>query len=213
MTVWKMKERCRQTRTLVLTFDDGPSSELTPRLLDLLARYEARASFFPLGREVENRKVIIDQLAAEGHELGSHTYAHLDPWRTWPWRTIADIREGYRALSPWVPANGLFRPPFGKLTPASWVALRLRGAPICFWTIDSWDTLEPPAAPQATVRQVIADGGGVVLLHDFNRAAERNNQAVLDLTAALLECARKEQLTVKRLGDLIREATGEGRGG
>src|SRR6476660_8057507 len=66
-----LRRFCQETGTLVLTYDDGPSSELTPRVLELLAEFDAKATFFLLGRQVPGRHHIIQRIADAGHEIGT----------------------------------------------------------------------------------------------------------------------------------------------
>ena len=127
--IHSLREYCRRERVLALTYDDGPSSTLTPEIVDVLGEAGVRATFFLVGAQVHGREPLVDQLAAAGHELGCHTLNHRHAWKTPPWRTVRDIADGYATLAPWIPANGLFRPPYGKLVLNSWLHIRRRRAP------------------------------------------------------------------------------------
>ena len=198
-----LRHAAAKTRSLVLTYDDGPGSSSTPALLSLLDQHHAKATFFLIGRKAEAYPALVDQLQAQGHELGCHTYAHRHAWKVSPWTAIRDINHGYEALARWVSPDGLFRPPYGKISLATWLALRRRHARTALWTADSGDTHDilPPAG--AVVDEVRKAGGGVVLLHDFDRTAERMDFA-LGVTGALLDMAQREGLTVRTLGELWR---------
>ena len=199
----KLKQLCTKTRSLVLTYDDGPGAELTPRLLELLNSYRAQATFFLLGFRAKQNPAVIDQVVSEGHELGCHAQEHLHAWRCWPWKALADIEEGYQTLAQWIPPDGLFRPPCGKLILPTWLALRARRAPLGFWTIDSGDTHESLPDSEHALAAVKRDQGGVVLLHDFDRIPQRA-EYVLRTTELLLKHAQAVGLTVRRLGDLLK---------
>ncbi len=204
-----LRARCRRERALALSYDDGPGPELLPRLLELLAEYGARASFFPLGRRVELHPELLDRLTAAGHEVGCHSQLHHNAWRSSPLRASADVRQGFRTLAPWLGARPLFRPPHGKLTLTSWLTGLRRGARLAFWTCDSGDTHEtlPGAdAPDALEAELCLAGGGVVLLHDFDREPERA-EYVLRVTRRLLELARREGLRIVPVGELLAPAT------
>jgi len=164
-----LRQLCRKTRSLVLTYDDGPGPELTPRLLDLLARCDARATFFPTGRSATRNPELLTRVAAAGHEIGCHSQEHLHAWRTAPWRNVRDIDAGYQTLARWVPPSGLYRPPYGKASLATWWVVRRRRAAFAWWTVNSGDTHAVLPAPESVVEQVRRDGGGVVLMHDFDR--------------------------------------------
>lgn len=198
-------ERCRRTRSLVLTYDDGPGPELTHRVLDLLAEYDARASFYLLGRRVANAPEAVDRIAAEGHEIGTHSHEHLHAWKSLPSSAVRDVRRGFEAVERWTGPRPSFRPPYGKLTLATWREVRRRGAPIHWWTHDSHDSWGTPRLPAEFAAALARDGGGVVLMHDFDRDGPdraARTEYVLETTRRLLETAAAEGLQVRRLADL-----------
>jgi peptidoglycan/xylan/chitin deacetylase (PgdA/CDA1 family) len=201
----RLARACAARRLLVLTFDDGPGATTTPRLLDLLAAHGARASFFVLGRKAEEHAAVLDRARRDGHEIGAHSYGHVHPWRSPPWSAAADVGAGFRSLARWVPADGLYRPPHGKLTPFNWAAAKARGARFAWWTLDSGDTWERLPEMDATIERLRAAGGGVVLLHDFEREAVRADWT-LEVTRRLLETAKSDGLRVVTLGDLMNGA-------
>src|SRR5579864_223377 len=126
---------CRN-RIVALTYDDGPS-QFTPCVLDLLQRHRAHATFFMLGRHARLYPEIVDRVTKEGHDLGCHSDEHMNAWKVLPWTGVADIHAGYKTLSSWIPANGPFRPPYGKITLPTYWALHRKAAPVWWWTIDS----------------------------------------------------------------------------
>ena len=202
-----LRRQCRATRSLVLTYDDGPGAELTPALLELLAAANARATFFPTGCSAARNPALLTHVAAAGHELGCHSQGHGHAWRTTPWRTVGDIDAGYRTLAPWVSPAGLYRPPHGKTTLATWWGARRRHARLAWWTVDSGDTHAVLPAPPTIVEAVRRDGGGVVLMHDFDRSPRTRaarHAHVLNTTAQLLELARTAGLVLHPLGELPR---------
>lgn len=198
-------------RALCLTFDDGPGPETTPALLDLLAERGVGATFFCLGRRALQAPAIMDRIRESGHEVGCHSHDHLHAWKTPPFRAVADVVRGFETLSPWTTRPLQFRPPYGKLTPLTRAASRRRGARMCWWTVDSGDTRTPLPKMEAVVESVRRAGGGVVLMHDFDRAggdrAERR-VFVIELTRRLLDLADVEGMSVVRQGDLLRSGSG-----
>lgn len=184
-------------RMLALTYDDGPSG-LTPELMDLLRRRGARATFFMLGRHAQLRSDTVDRIVADGHDIGCHSDQHLNAWKTLPWKAIHDINVGYERLSRWIQPDGMFRPPYGKMTlPTSW-SIRRRKAPVWWWTIDSGDTRDVLPQPAEVAERLRRAGGGIVLMHDLDRTPERNKY-VLELTALLLDVAQQESFNVTPL--------------
>src|SRR5262245_60326864 len=193
--------RAQSKGKLALTYDDGPGRLLTADLLDLLDRHEARASFFLVGFRALREPDLCDRLAKSGHELGCHTHMHRKPWRVPPWTTAADADRGYHAMARWLAPNAPFRPPFGKLTTWSWLMARRRNAPVCWWTRDGRDTSEQLPDPSEVARQLVADGGGVILLHSHDRGQDRH-QYVMNLTTHLLNAARSHGLEVCTMSQL-----------
>lgn len=206
--VARMRRACRERRTLCLTYDDGPGADLTPRVLDALARHGAHATFFLLGRNARRRPDLLDRVRDAGHELACHTMEHLNGWKVSGARGAADVEAGYDALSPWIPGDARFRPPYGKLSAGQWRALKRRGAPVDWWTIDSGDTthaeLPDPASVWAAVER---DSGGVVLLHDMDRDRDHRKRAefVLAVTDLLLTRAPSAGLRTATLSELFSE--------
>jgi peptidoglycan/xylan/chitin deacetylase (PgdA/CDA1 family) len=196
--VRKSVANCRQ---LVLTYDDGPTDAVTPKLLDMLGTRGVRATFFMLGRHARECPQIADRIIREGHDVGCHSYSHVNAWKSNPWDAIADINAGYNHLSSWIPANGMFRPPHGKMTLPTYWALRRRGAPVWWWTLDSGDTNDTIPSPGSVVDKLRNQGGGIILLHDADRGWERNN-FVLEVTDILLDVAKRESFNVIPLREL-----------
>jgi peptidoglycan/xylan/chitin deacetylase (PgdA/CDA1 family) len=188
-----LRRRCARAGALVLTYDDGPGRRLTPQLLDLLAAHDAHATFYVLGRQVREAPDVVDRIVAEGHELASHGYAHVNAGEADRRACLEDIRRGYEALAGWDRRPAAYRPPYGRLRPHMWRHLRSRGVRLGWWTIDSRDSLLAEPDLGLVVDRVDRAGGGIVLLHDFDRAdADRDRERfTLEATAALLELARR----------------------
>jgi peptidoglycan-N-acetylglucosamine deacetylase len=199
--VQRLRQQLSKERLIALTYDDGPGATVTPRLLDLLRSYDARATFFMLGRSAQQHPEIADRVLAEGHDVGCHSDQHLNAWKVMPWTAIADIDAGYRRLAPWVAPDGLFRPPHGKVTLPTFWALCRRGAKAWWWTIDAGDTFAILPRPSDVADHVLNQGGGIILMHDLDRSAERND-FVLETSALLLDLAKRESLKITSLHHL-----------
>ena len=196
-----LRKRATRERTLVLTYDDGPSSSVTPAILEVLQRHKAKATFFMLGRSAQKNTRIADRVIEEGHDAGSHSDQHLNAWKVYPWRAVADINSGYDKLASWVNPNGMYRPPYGKMTLPTYWAIRRRGALIGWWTIDSGDTHSSLPRPSQVADRFIREGGGIVLMHDLDRSKDRND-FVLETTDLLLDVAERQSFSIKRLSEL-----------
>ena len=198
----RLGRQLRHERILALTYDDGPSPVVTSEILSLLKSYNAPATFFMIGRHAERYPAIASKVIAEGHEVGCHSYGHLNQWKCGSSQGVKDITEGYEALRRWVRSDGLFRPPFGKMTLSTYLAVRRRGAKVAWWTHDSGDSFDELPSPHPFCERIQRDGGGIVLMHDLDRSAPRN-EFVLEITRSLLELSARERIRLVRLSEVI----------
>ncbi|MEM1322263.1 MAG: polysaccharide deacetylase family protein [Bacteroidota bacterium] len=154
---------------IALTFDDGPSPSLTPAVLDLLAKYQLKATFFVNGNKLEASPAIARRAVAEGHQLANHTYAHDRMVFQSPAFMEADLRRtdslvgrsGEQALS-------YFRPPFGDKFVVLPLVLRRLGKPCVNWNVEPEAQYEAPFQKEQFVQQTLAacQPGSIILLHD-----------------------------------------------
>jgi peptidoglycan/xylan/chitin deacetylase (PgdA/CDA1 family) len=164
-----MLTTCRShDRALYLSFDDGPHPQHTPRLLDLLAEHDARASFFLVGTEVEKYPAIVRRMAAEGHLVGNHSYSHPP----FPKITLAEqLHEIDRTDRLLAEIDGCaqhaFRPPSGALPLPLLLHFARQRRRIVYWSYDSLDYQRRPT-PEfvAILRRAPPQSGDIVLMHD-----------------------------------------------
>ena len=201
-----LRRRCRTRGALVLSYDDGPSEAVTPRLLEILERAQAKATFFAQGTAAGAFPALLDRIGREGHEVGCHSQWHRNAWTVGPFSALADARAGLRTLEPWLASSRFYRPPNGKIDALTWWLLRAQGARIAWWTHDSGDTAALLPEPADVARAIAAEGGGVVLMHDSARSARRC-EFVVELTQRLLDAAREAELRVIPLGALLEPET------
>ena len=160
------------TKQIALTYDDGPNDPHTLRLLEVLARHNVRATFFLIGRYVEQRPDIVREIVKAGHVVGNHTFTH-------PLLTLKSESETRDELTRCRTAiqnaignhSNLFRPPFGGRRPATLRVARELGLEAVMWNITGYDWSAPPAA---TIEKKVSRwirGGDVVLLHDGGHKA------------------------------------------
>jgi peptidoglycan/xylan/chitin deacetylase (PgdA/CDA1 family) len=162
----------RDRRQIALSFDDGPSGT-TPAILDALEACGVRATFFVIGSWVEQLPDIVRDTAARGHELGNHTWTHVDADRTPELATLRDevarTNDVIERVAGRRPA--LMRPPSGS-DPGRFarVAAECGLAATVLWSVQSFDWQDPDD-PAEIVAQVTAEvePGAIVLLHDGQR--------------------------------------------
>ncbi len=201
-----LAERCRAARAIVLSYDDGPGTVLTPALLDLFERRDVRASFFMLGNRISERPEVVRRLVEAGHDLGSHSETHLNAWYTLPWAVSRDIEAGMRTVGSAGGKPTLFRPPFGKVTLAGLLAAWRRNIALCWWTVDTRDSWKRRPTEEV-LAELKAKGGGVVLMHDYDsydHGADPVSHVdhVLGLSARILDFAKEGGFRIVTLSEL-----------
>ena len=190
-----------------MTFDDGPGSRLTPDILKMLADHNVKATFFLLGRNISGREKIIRQIATEGHQICSHGYDHINYWYVCPFRALADIRRGWHAIDTALGLNHCrypFRPPYGKLNIVCLLYLMIKKVPIVYWSIVSGDTWPANKIDSQRVAMLaIQAGGGVILIHDFDRSDDSLDGAVIEIIHSVLIAVRKAKMQTKTVSELL----------
>ena len=166
--VWDMPEK---NKTLYLSFDDGPHPTITPFVLKLLKQYNAKASFFCIGENVEKHPDLFKQYIDEGHAVDNHTYKHLNGWKTNDDDYLYDIERTDRLMS-----TNLFRPPYGRITRSQIKKIRNdnAGKKIVMWNIlaGDWVTTLSPDKCYTRMREKISEGD-IIVLHESNKSWER----------------------------------------
>jgi peptidoglycan/xylan/chitin deacetylase (PgdA/CDA1 family) len=108
--IWHKKNL---TNSIWLTFDDGPSEEVTPFILNVLKEENIKATFFLVGEQIQKNPFLMKEIMADGHKLANHSFSHKNGWMTKNSNYFDDIEKCQKLL----PVNKLFRPPYGKINP------------------------------------------------------------------------------------------------
>ncbi len=155
------------SKTIYLSFDDGPDANVTPQVLDILDHYDAKATFFLCGQKAVERPDLADCIRSKGHATGNHTYQHVNGMYVSAKTYLGNVEE----CSKVVPSK-LFRPPYGMLGPLQIKKLRYAGYIIIMWTVLSHD-FESSIDPDVCLHQSInhTTDGSIVVFHDSEKAA------------------------------------------
>lgn len=162
---------------VVLTFDDGPDPEHTPRILDALAKEHVQAVFFILGMRLESQGAldIVGRAASEGHLIGNHTFNHLKLTQHSPEEIRSEILRNHELISQFEPKQKLFRPPFGSCNEKVKEVARSLDYETVLWNVDSGDW-KPENKPSAWVDvatdQIGARHLSICLCHDYGHTAD-----------------------------------------
>jgi peptidoglycan/xylan/chitin deacetylase (PgdA/CDA1 family) len=169
--IWRLKGQQREDDdSIYLTFDDGPTPGVTTWVLDQLREYDAKGTFFCLGKNVEKHPDLYRQIIDEGHSVGNHTYSHLKGWQTNNTEYYNDIQLANDLMS-----STLFRPPYGSIK-TSQIKNISEEFNIVMWDVLSQDYSQT-IAPQKVLTNVLdsVKGGSIVVFHDSLKAQPNLN--------------------------------------
>lgn len=162
-----------------LTFDDGPIPEVTPWVLSELKKYEAKATFFCIGANIENHPDIFRQILANGHAIGNHTQHHINGFKTNNSDYVENVQRANSAINQFseptqTSLRKLFRPPYGKLRSRQAQLLRKLGYKIVMWEVLSAD-FDQKVTKEKCFLNVIKNirPGSIVVFHDSMKAKEK----------------------------------------
>lgn len=171
---------------VALTFDDGPHPTHTPMLLDILARYNAKATFYVIGQMVRRYPEILHRIVAEGHEVGNHTWTHPTLSRLGNPSVLSEIDRTQEIV--WRTVGALpvtMRPPYGAITGRqSHMLADQRSIPTIMWSVDTQDWRRPGSSIVADRMVRGARAGAVILAHDIHGPTVRAIPAAIEGIAA-----------------------------
>ncbi|MEO6883082.1 MAG: polysaccharide deacetylase family protein [Bacteroidia bacterium] len=172
-----------QKNTIFLTFDDGPVPEITPAVLDILKKENVKATFFCVGENVQKYPNLFQQILAENHAVGNHTFNHVNGWKT----NSDDYFNNIKKCADIVPSN-LFRPPYGKIKKSQCKHIQTDYS-IIMWDVLSGD-YNPNISPEKCLKNTIQHtrSGSIILFHDSVKA-EKN--MLYALPRFIEDCKRK----------------------
>jgi len=155
---WKIPNASKE---IYLTFDDGPAPGTTQWILDLLESYDAKATFFCVGENVEKYPEIFNKIKEGGHRVGNHTYNHLAGWSTDNIEYFHNVRKCAQLVD-----SSLFRPPYGKMKPSQ-VQFLQRHYQIVMWDVLSGD-FDEEMTSEKCVQNVLRNSksGSIIVFHD-----------------------------------------------
>lgn len=155
-------------KIIYFTFDDGPHPVATPFVLDELKKYNAKATFFCIGKNVQEQPELYQRILAEGHRVGNHTHNHLNSWKTDDKTWINNVKEAAK----WIDSD-LFRPPYGKIRAFQAKLLQQANPPfqIIMWNVLSADFDQNISEEQCfnNVKKNVKPGA-IIVFHDSEKA-------------------------------------------
>jgi peptidoglycan-N-acetylglucosamine deacetylase len=207
----------RGSKQIALTYDDGPNDPHTLKLLDVLAKHNVRATFFMIGRYVQQRPEIARAVAQAGHVIGNHTFTHPLLIFESEAQTRIQLLDCRQALQDAIGEHSnLFRPPFGGRRPSTLRVARELELQTVMWNVTGYDWSAPPAAAIQKKVERQMRGGDVILLHDGGyRAMGADRAQTVIATENLIRRYKDEGyefVTVEEMRDVRRQLSVAGVG-
>ncbi|TVZ56120.1 peptidoglycan/xylan/chitin deacetylase (PgdA/CDA1 family) [Lutibacter sp. Hel_I_33_5] len=171
--IWRFSSNKKE---LYLTFDDGPTPEITTFVLEELKKYNAKATFFCIGKNIKNHPTIFKQLLDEGHSVGNHTQNHLNGWKSSNATYVENVLLCKKEIQQFNNSinKQLFRPPYGKIKPSQSKKLRKLGYKIIMWDVLSAD-FDTKISKEKCLDNVLKNtqNGSIIIFHDSKKASEK----------------------------------------
>ncbi|PID87908.1 MAG: hypothetical protein CSB06_03180 [Bacteroidia bacterium] len=173
-----LSAQCRDKKKegILLTFDDGPHPEITPTVLKILEKYDQKAIFFCIGKNIEKYPEILRKIKQGGHQIGNHSYTHSHFFALFRTRKVIRELQKTNALIQEITGeeNKLFRPPHGVTNPNIGRAVNALKMRVIGWSIRTFDTSSSP--PKILKKMKKAQAGDIILLHD----TQSNTPSILE---------------------------------
>ena len=186
--LWKQKP----SQSIYLTFDDGPTPGVTEEVLRILKNFNAKATFFLIGKNVVLYPEITQTILNEGHNIGNHTHNHLNGWQNDTKSYLENVMQAETTL----PFTRIFRPAYGKITRKQAHLLMQKGYSIVMWDVLSGD-FDPDLSVEKCYTKVMqhTSDGSIVVFHDSLKARSK----VLEVLPKVLQKWAKSGYTFKAL--------------
>lgn len=171
--VWSIKHIPNE-KAIYLTFDDGPTPEITQWVLDTLDRYNANATFFCVAKNIEHNPEIYQEILSRGHSVGNHSYSHISGWGT----KLKEYADDISLSEQYIQSN-LYRPPYARSTRTQ-IRQLIKRYHIILWTILSRD-YSRHVNPKGCARNVVNNlrDGAIIVFHDSQRAEQNMKYALI----------------------------------
>ena len=171
--VWELPSK---EKVIYLTSDDGPTPVITEKVLEILATYKAKATFFCIGKNIDENPTIYKELLDNGHAIGNHTYNHLKGWKATTKEYLENTlktEHTIQQISKLTNQQKLFRPPYGRIKPSQGKALQKLGYKIIMWDVLAIDW-NSSISKEQVLENIVSNtvDGSIVVMHDSMKASK-----------------------------------------
>jgi len=189
----------REGNRVSLTFDDGPHEVYTNKVLDILDKYNAKATFFCVGKKLQNQPALANEIVNRGHSIGNHSYTHQYKFPMFTTKRMIDEIEKTNSIIEIILGikTNLFRPPFGVTNPRIVRAINHIQMEVIGWNVRSYDTVDDNI--ENVIKRVTKKlmAGGIVLLHD-------NRENISVILEGILKYMKEQKLKSVCVEDLLK---------
>lgn len=180
--IWSLPAS-KSEKVIYLTFDDGPIPEVTEFVLKQLQYYNAKATFFCIGDNINKYPYLFQKLIEEGHSIGNHTYNHLKAWKTTSELYLKNVQKCEEEMQLYLETNNkkkLFRPPYGQISRSKFKILIKEGYTVILWDILAKDWVQQSPYTDYCYTNIVdnAKNGSIIVFHDSIKA-EKNLRKTL----------------------------------
>lgn len=180
-------------KLIALTFDDGPDEDFTPQILDILKKYGVKATFYVIGEKVQYNKKIIRREFKEGHEIGNHTYTHINVSKNGYnkiKKEIGDTQSAIKSVTGVYPKT--FRPPYRAISKDMCEIIKQKDMNIVLWSyVDARDWDSPGVSYIIKAIENGIQNGCIILLHDYNKVRNSKSQTIEALNIIIPDLLEK----------------------
>lgn len=196
-----------EEKIIALTFDDGPDEDYTPQILDILKKYNVKATFFVVGQKVGWNPEIVKREFEEGHEIGNHTFSHINVCHRSYNEIYTEINNTQDAIKKVIGKEPeIFRPPYRAINKEMCSIVKEKNMNIILWSnLDPRDWSNPGVYYIVNIIMNKVQNGNIILLHDYNNARKTTSQTIqaLDIVIPKLKEKGYKFVTISQLVDHI----------
>lgn len=176
-----------EDKVVALTFDDGPDDVFTPQILDILKKYDVKATFFLVGENVSSNSDIVKREFEEGHEIGNHTFTHINVAKKSYDEIYNEIIKTQEAIKEVIGVEPkLFRPPYRAISRNMCDIIKNKDMNIVLWSnLDPRDWSNPGVYYIVNTIETKVKNGNIILLHDYNNLRNSRSQTIQALESVI----------------------------
>lgn len=175
-----IKKGSESKKTIALTFDDGPDEDFSPQILDILKKYNVKATFFMVGQKVCGNPEIAKRAFDEGHDIGNHTYSHINICKSTDEQINNEINKTQKIIKEVTGKEPiLFRPPYRAINENLFNIIKSKDMKVVLWSdLDTKDWSNPGVYNIIKTIEDNTKNGTIILLHDYNKVRNNKSQTI-----------------------------------